>query len=121
VASTSLLVQDYGGVTVATITNNAMLDGMTIEKTGEALYKLVDEQNRRKLIIDFSDVRFLSSQAIGVVISMHQKIKGIKGELVLCGVRSEIMEIFKITKLNKLLVFFPDEAAALKKFGIHVK
>ena len=116
--SPSLLLQDYAGIMVATITNSAMLDARTIDATGEALYRLVDEQNRRKVIIDFSDVKFMSSQAIGMIITMHQKIKAAKGDLVLCGVRDEIMSIFKITKLNKLLVFLPDEAAALKKFGI---
>jgi anti-sigma B factor antagonist len=119
-AADALMVQDYAGVIVASITNASMLDALTIEATGKALYKLVDEQNRRKVIIDFSDVKFMSSQAIGVVISMHQKVKAAKGELVLCGVREEIMTIFKITKLNKLLTFLPDENAALKKFGIHV-
>lgn len=116
-----VIVQDYAGVTVATITNASMLDSHVIDATGEALYHLADAEVRRKIIIDFSDVRFLSSHAIGVIISMHQKTKKIKGELVLCGVRSEIMEIFKITHLNKLLTFLPDEKAALKKFGVNVR
>lgn len=115
-----LMVQDYAGVTVATITSSAMLDARAIDDTGAALFKLVDAENRRKLIVDFSDVKFLSSQAIGVVLTLHKKCKGIKGELVLCGVRDPIMEVFKITKLNKLLTFLADEKAALKKFGIHV-
>lgn len=120
-ASSSLVVQDYAGVTVATIANSSMLDSRAIEATGDALYRLADVENRRKVIVDFSDVRFLSSQAIGVIISMHQKVKKIKGEMVLCGVREEIMKVFKITSLDKLLKFLPDDKAALKKFGVHVR
>lgn len=120
-SSGSLVVQDYAGVTLASIANASMLDSRAIDATGEALYQLVDKQNRRKIIVDFSDVRFLSSQAIGVIISMHQKTKKIKGELVLCGVREEIMKVFKITSLDKLLTFLPNDKAALKKFGVHVR
>jgi anti-anti-sigma factor len=118
VGSASLLVQDYGGVMVASITHAAMLDSVSIESTGEALYRLVDERNCRKVIIDFADVKFLSSQAIGVVITMHNKIKAAKGELALCGVRAEILTVFKLTGLTKVLTFFPDDSAALKKFGV---
>ena len=47
------MVQDYAGVTVATIANASMLDGRAIDATGEALYHFADAEVRRKIIVWF--------------------------------------------------------------------
>lgn len=116
--SSHLLIQDYAGVMVASFTESAILDSRSIEAAGEELFRLPDELHKRKLIVDFSAVKFLSSQAIGLLLDLRERVQAIKGRLLLCGVRKEIMKVFQIANLDKIFEFFPDDASALKTFGI---
>lgn len=121
VAKPCILVEDYAGVTVATLTNSAILDAAMIDEIARQLYALVDEQNKQKLVLDFSNVRFLSSQTLGVLLNLNKKMAAIKGELVLCALRKELMKVFEIAKLAKMFRFFENDAAALASFDVHVK
>ena len=116
--SSYLLVQDYAGVTVASFTESSMLESRSIEAAGQELFRLPDELHKQKLVVDFSDVKFLSSQAIGLLLDLRKRVAAIKGRLVLCGVSKDIMKVFRITNLDKVFEFFPDDGSALKTFGI---
>jgi len=63
-------------------------------------------------------VQFLSSAAVGVVIDLQKKVAAARGKLVICALRHELTKVFEIMKLEKLFTFCPDQAAALKVFGL---
>ncbi len=113
-----LIVQEYGGVTIANLSGSSILDGTTVDALGKRLFDLVENQARRKLILDFSQVKFLSSSMLGVLLRMRKEMEGIKGEMAICGLRPELHKVFKISKLNKLFKFFDKEEDALNSFGV---
>jgi anti-anti-sigma factor len=60
-------------------------------------------------------VQFLSSQAIGIILTMNKKLMPLKSsKLVLCGVGPKLMELLKITRLDRLLTIKPTQREALK-------
>jgi anti-sigma B factor antagonist len=120
-AASRLLIQDFAGVTVVTITDANIIDATVIDGIGKELYTLVDVQNKRQMILDFTKVKTLSSHSLGVLLTLKKKVAEIKGTLVLCAVRKEISKIFMLTGLDKQFTFFPDDAAALDSFGVRVK
>lgn len=107
------VIQKVGDVTVVEFLEARLLDGQQLEAIGRELYALVDQMNRKKLVLDFSKVRFLASAAIGVVLQLHAKSKAIKGTVVICGLQKDLMRVFEITKLTKLLRFAPGNKEAL--------
>ena len=120
-AKARILVQSYADVTVVTFSDSSILDAATIDQIGKELYYLVDVQNKQKLILDFFNVQFLASLTLGVLLTLHKKIQSIKGTMVFCGLKKDLMKVFTITNLDKMFKFFPDDAAALKSFGVHVQ
>ena len=92
----------------------SILDGRAVEAISKDLYALVDDQARRKIILDMSAVQFLSSSMIGTLISLHKKSHAIKGQVVICGLRAKLREIFQVMKLEKVLKFADSEKDALK-------
>jgi len=114
-AVSSLVVSRIADVTIAAFRSPSLLSGPEIEQLGEALYDLVDNQNCRKLLLDFHMVSLLASQMLGVLVSLDKKARAIKGRLVLAGIRQELMKVFKVTRLDKLLTFAADEANGMKK------
>lgn len=115
-----LLIQPIRDVTVVNFQDASILDTAVVDEIGRALYELVDAQARRKLILDFTNVRFLSSSALGVLITLKKKSSAIKGDVVLCSMRPELKKVFEITNLNKMFKFCDNENKALGHFGISV-
>ena len=95
-------IEDVGDVTVATFVDKKILDEGNIQIIGNQLFSLVEEDGREKIVLDFANVEYLSSAALGKLITMDKKVKSAKGKLRLCSVRPDIYEVFAITKLNKL-------------------
>jgi anti-sigma B factor antagonist len=111
-----LEVSEVGGVTVIRFVDRKILDEANIQELGRELFALVEEDNRKSLLLNFSNVEFLSSAALGKLITLDKKVKAHGGKLRLCNIRPEIYEVFAITKLNKLFDIREDEAAGLDSF-----
>lgn len=120
-APSGLVISQIQGVTIVNFSNASILDGSAIEAVGQDLYALVDQHANRKIILDFTEVRFLSSTMIGVLIALHKKALAIKGKVILCGLRDELFKVFKIMKLEKTLHFAPDEKRALTDFDVYTR
>jgi len=114
-AASGLVITSFGGVTVVSFRERSILDGPAVEAIGKDLFALVDEQAQRKIILDFAEVRHLTSSMLGVLVTLHQKSQKIKGRVILCGLQPKLMEIFKVTRLDSLLQFAQDEAEAFKQ------
>ena len=108
-----LKVNESGSVTVVTFVDSKIIDEEEIQELGLELYSLVEEQQGRKIVLNFSAVEFLSSAALGKLINFEKKVSKSKSELILTNIRPEIYEVFAITKLTKLFTIKDDEADAL--------
>jgi len=108
-----LLIHQIGDVTVVNFQDASILDTLLIQRIAEELYSLVDLKARRKIVLDFGTVKFLASQTIGVMLNLQKKSKSIKGKVVICSMKSEIHKVFKITGLDKIFEFYPDEEKAI--------
>lgn len=113
-----LMIHNIRDVTIVNLNESSILESTRIGEIGEALFELIDGKACRKLIIDFSKVKFMSSSAIGVLITLQKKSSTIKGKLILCALRPDLKRIFDIMKLNKMFDFQVNEDSALKAFGV---
>jgi len=95
-------LEEISGVTIARFVDRKILDETNIQIIGYELFALVDTDGRRKIIVDFSNVEYFSSAALGKLITLDKKMKNARGKLRLCSIRPDIYEVFVITKLNKL-------------------
>ena len=119
-ADSGLVISTYQDVTVVNFRDSSILDGVVMDAIDKELTPLIDQQARRKMILDFSEVRFLSSSMIGVLINLHKKSLAIKGKIVICGLRDDLMKVFKMARLDKMLAFARDETEAMKCLDVFV-
>jgi anti-anti-sigma factor len=115
-----LLVQRYKDVTVVNFQNVSVLDSANIEALGRNLLELVEKQDNRKIVLEFSSVRFMSSQALGVLLQLKKAMDPVKGKVIISGIRPELHKVFKITNLHKLFTFHDDLDKALGEFDVYV-
>ena len=111
-----LEVEPIGDVTVVNFVDKKILDEQNIQIIGEQLFSLVDEEGLRKIVLNFGNVEYLSSAALGKLITLNKKLQAAQGRLVLCNIHPQIYEVFEITKLDKFFDIQKEEQAALQSF-----
>lgn len=111
-----LEVEHIGDVTVVNFVDRKILDEQNIQIIGEQLFSLVDEEGWRKILLNFSNVEYLSSAALGKLITLNKKLTTAGGKLILCNIDAQIYEVFEITKLDKFFKIMKEEQAALNAF-----
>ncbi|MEL6797448.1 MAG: STAS domain-containing protein [Planctomycetota bacterium] len=67
-----------------------------------------------RVAIDMSQVTFLASAGLGVLVSAHNTAKESKGKLAVYNIAPSLMDMLKLTHLDKLFTIKPDQASALK-------
>ncbi len=115
-----LMIQKYKDVTVVNFQNASVLDSANIEMLGQNLMDLVQKQDTKRLVLDFSAVKFMSSQAIGVLIQLKKAMDSVKGVIVIVGIRPELFKVFKLTNLHKVFKFHDELDKALADFNIFI-
>lgn len=111
-----LEVEQIGDVTVVNFIDRKILDEQNIQVIGDQLFGLVDQDGLRKLLLNFGNVEYLSSAALGKLITLNKKLQGVGGRLVLCNIDPQIYEVFEITRLDKFFNIQKEEQAALQAF-----
>ena len=70
------------------------------------------DRGNRMIVLDLSDVAFIDSSGLGALIGCLKAI-GDKGELVLFGAREAVVNMFKLTRMNKVFRMFDTEEEAI--------
>src|SRR5260370_31950319 len=91
-----LEVVEEGDVTVVNFIDRKILDEQNIQKIGEDLFSLVDELGRKKILLNFGNVEYLSSAALGKFITLNKKVTTAGGQLVMCNINDDIFEFLQI-------------------------
>lgn len=110
-----ITVQQVEKWTVVEFRRPSLMDPLELERLGQQLYRLVDDEDRRRVILDFARVQFLSSQAIGVLLNLKKKLDVLpRSQLILCGIGPRLQELLKITRLDRVLTVKPSQKEAIK-------
>jgi anti-anti-sigma factor len=110
-------VNHEGAVTVAELLDEEILEEGTIDTIADSLSAVVADNPGIKLLLNFTRVRHLSSSALGILIQLNKQVEESNGTLKICHLRKSLLEIFKITKLNRLFDIHEDKVTALNSFN----
>ena len=67
------------------------------------------------ILLNFSDVDYINSTGIALIVSLLARARKSKRKLLACGLSQHYVEIFQITRLVDFMSVFPDEASALSE------
>jgi len=110
-----LHVTEMDAVSVVRFPEPGLLDAYHVKETAGHLYALVEKERRRLLVLDFSGIRMISSQALGMLLNLRQKLQALAGGLALAGIDPRLSRVFKITRLQDVFAFCPDVPAAVRR------
>lgn len=71
------------------------------------------EEGWRYVVLDLSSVRFLDSTGLGVLVHLHKRAaRG--GRFVLCGVGEMVLDVLRLTRMDRALSVVPTAADAIR-------
>lgn len=73
------------------------IDSSTAKSFEEKANALVDSAGASNVIIDFSELDYISSAGLRVVLTTAKRVKAAGGALTLCGVRANVREVFDVS------------------------
>ncbi len=112
----AITTQTSGEILVVGFTDSKILDSQRIEQVGRELQKSIPQAIHKKLLLNFRGVSFMSSAMITKLVMMNKGCKAQDVILKFCEVSPNVMEVFKITKLNKLFDIQDTEEKAIASF-----
>lgn len=115
-SSRRIVVNHVGDVAVVTFVDDKLLEEVTIAEIGDALDEMIDENNRRKILLNFTKIRKLSSAALGMLSAVNRTMQKKGGQLRLCGIQNEVEEVFRITRMGRLFEIDKNELSSLEAF-----
>ncbi len=65
------------------------------------------------LVLDLSNVGFVDSSGLGAIVT-SLKLLGRKGDLLVAGVKSDVMTMFTLTRMDRVFQLFPTADDAVK-------
>jgi anti-sigma B factor antagonist len=105
--------RERGSITV--VAPRQKLDTANAPAAGEEFAHLV-ERGVRKIVVDFSDVEYIASGGLRVLLATAKQLRAVGGELRVCALNETVREVFDISGFSSLLTVFPDEGEAIREF-----
>jgi anti-sigma B factor antagonist len=81
----------------------------------EKIYELINE-NKTNIVVDMSDVKYVNSSGIGILISGYTTLKNAGGELKLSNLSDKVNGVLNITKLNQIFSIYNNVDEAVGSF-----
>lgn len=103
--------------TIVTFTDEKILEEKDIQALQDSIMSVVEQADRISLILDFGNVRYMSSAVLGLLIRISKRVYERDGQLRLCNINPKIHEIFKITRLTKTFDIYKDVESATESLS----
>jgi anti-anti-sigma factor len=98
-----------GTTAVVRFTRKNILEETTIRITQEDLFRLVDDDHCRVLLVSFEGVENCSSYILGTLIRLQKRLRQVGGQLALCGLNPRLRQVFEETQLDQVFDLYSTE------------
>ncbi len=76
-------------------------------------YEEASQNGTRTIILNFSNLEYMNSSGIGLLVTMLIRVNRQKQRMLSYGLSEHYQQIFQLTRLNEAIGIYTDEASAL--------
>ncbi|WP_348771084.1 STAS domain-containing protein [Pseudodesulfovibrio sp. zrk46] len=98
------------GITILAVGGN--LDAEGTQAMEEKVVGLL-ESGETSLLFDFSDLDYINSSGLRVLVLAYQRLKKSSGKVAICGIKDYIQEVFEVSGYDKIFPLYPNKNDAL--------
>jgi anti-sigma B factor antagonist len=97
-----IIIEAGMDVTIVTFTEERIVDEEQIRELQESFGPIIEKNQDKELIINFANVRFMTSALLGLLVRIHKNVCELNGSLRLSNLDSNLRKVFEITQLTKV-------------------
>ena len=99
----SKITAEYGiDMTFVTFEDEKILEEAQIRDLQKELEPVVDKNKENQLVLNFANVRFMTSAMLGLLVRIHKRVSERGGKLELRNLDNNLQKLFEITQLTKI-------------------
>jgi len=102
---------DPRGITILKV--SGFVDASNISRFDDELYSHI-KRGETKIIIDCSDLQYINSMGMGILLEARQLATKKDGDIVILNLPKKISKVFEILGFNEIFKFYTSEEEALK-------
>ena len=107
--------REAGKVTILDLSGKLM-GGEDADLFRDTIHALLEE-GKKRILVDLSEVRWVNSTGVGILITGYTTMRRNKGDLKLLNVSNKIQSILYVTKLNLIFECFDNEDEAVASYS----
>jgi len=108
-------LREYGKHSVIAFQTSSLMNAMDMDRLKASLLRLIEEEKRTLMVLDFRRVQYFSSQLIGIILTLSKKIRAAPGgQLILCSMSPPLLDLLKISRLDRILTIKADRREAIQ-------
>jgi anti-sigma B factor antagonist len=107
----SLISTEQSGISLIVSIVEKRLDAKIAVSFKDQMATLINQGNTN-IVLDLSNVDFVDSSGLGAIVT-SLKLLGRKGDLVVAGVKNDVMTMFTLTRMDRVFQMFPTAADAV--------
>lgn len=101
---------------VVIVNMGGKLDTATSGEAETYLTNIMTEGGGNKLLLNFEELKFISSAGLRIVLATTKKLKGMGGDLKLCHLAPIVKEVFDISGFSMIIKVYDTQEEALSTF-----
>lgn len=101
----SIKIEQHRTGEILTMSLTGNLDTITAPELDKVLHQVFAEDTTKTLILDCTNLIYLSSAGLRVILTAQKTITKIPGTMILRNVQPSVMEVFEITGFSDFLTF----------------
>jgi anti-sigma B factor antagonist len=99
----SKIKTEYGiDITFVTFEDEKILEEAQIRDLQKKLEPVIDKNKENQLVLNFANVRFMTSAMLGLLVRIHKRVNERGGKLELRNLDNNLHKLFEITQLTKI-------------------
>jgi anti-sigma B factor antagonist len=111
-------ISQQGNTAIVTFAKSSVSNVQDISRAAENIAAFVGSSRPKNVIFDFSNVKFFSSQVLGLLLETRAALGPVEGKVYISAINPQLHRVFKITNLDLVFKFFPDVDSALNAAGL---
>jgi anti-anti-sigma factor len=87
---------------------NGDMDYFSVSELKNALFKLIHEKTN-SIILDLTNVEYIDSSAIGLLVNAHKVMNGYNGRIGLVNLPDDILNLIKLSTADTIIAIYKNE------------
>ncbi len=108
------LRRSVDGVTILTFLPGQMCEWESVDQVDDVVAAI---GRSSRVVVNLARLRSISASLLGMLVRLHRRMASAQAALKICGLRPESLQVFQVTKLDRILSIHYNERNALKSFG----